>query len=363
MFHSLNGPPFFRASILLSSLFCFVLLLLLSGETGYGQCDQVPNFAAGPVAADSTIVSAYAVPSTEIYASYGFEMSYDSSFTFYRISDVELNGARVKLETWCPGKNLEGLSNASLSDSSTTIDFDVYTGDSLAFYRDLSWLHYTDSGMVQSLNYYRALDTLDYVVELVEASTGNRLVMLDSLGVLRNVSGTTPSIYGNNLIMAKVDYVVPSTLNGKTVFLRVLLYSRGSGTYYFNRTDRWGIGLKRRLVNPFYQAVANYIDTVVAKSVVDQTYFSEVSKGDQLRIAAQLGRVYEFEFDASPDAGTGLIVYDERGRQVFVPMLLPGSPLGLQQRVNVSFPNSGMFFVVLVKGSEVVEVEKVLVSK
>lgn len=286
------------------------------------------------------------------------------SFTLYRISDVELNGERIKLKTWCPGKNLEGLNNADLSDSSTTNDFMVSTGDSITLYRELSWLQITDSGLVQSVDYYRALDTLDYVIELVEASTGNRLVMLDSLGVLRNVSGTTPSIYGNRSIMAEVGYEVPPSLNGKTVFLRVLLYSRGSGGYYFNRTDRWGTGLKRRLANPFYRAVAYYIDTVVAKYVVRQEGAGEISGKNRLRVlGSRSGGAYEVEFEASPDGSTGLIVYDVSGRRVFVPVILPGSPLSLKQRVNVNFPGSGMFFVVLVQGSEVVDVEKIFVEK
>lgn len=341
-----------------------VSLLPLFVIAGYSQCNQVPNFDVGPVRPDGTLIDSLAIPPEEIYASYGFEMSYDSSFTLYRVSDVELNGARVKLATWCPGKNLEGLSSADLSDSSTTTDFTVSTGDSITFYRELSWIQKTDSGLVQSLSYYRALDTLDYVVELVDSATGNRLVMLDSLGVLRNVSGTTPSVYGNRLIMAAVDYIVPPSLNGKTVFLRVLLYSRGEGDYYFNRTDRWGIGLKRRLAHPFYQAVAHYIDSVIAKRGGGQFRFGEGAAKDQLRVfAGQSGRAYDIEFEASPDGGTGLIVYDANGRQVFVPMLLPGSPVDLQQRVSVNFTSSGIFFIVLVKGSEVVEVEKIFVEK
>lgn len=72
------------AAICRSTVLCTAFLLSWAVVDVYGQCDQVPTFYSGPVKLDSTLLDSLAIPPAEIYASYGFEMSFLYAVSYFR---------------------------------------------------------------------------------------------------------------------------------------------------------------------------------------------------------------------------------------------------------------------------------------
>lgn len=224
-----------------------VILITVLSRLCLAQCDttQTPNFVAVPEGGFDTIHA------WQIRPGFGFEMHYDSGHTMYRVTDVKLNNAPLWLHGWCEGKTIRDLSPAALADSTRSDTFTVHTDDTIRFYRELAW--FNPATLNQTPDGYYALDTLDYVVELIKASNGVRRALLDSTGILRRTTIGAPDIYGTQPIISIITYIVPALLNNEEVFIRMKPNARGNGSYDFVRTDRWALRLSERLGSSVWQ--------------------------------------------------------------------------------------------------------------
>ena len=119
--------------------------------------------------------------------------------------NIRHNGSRLKLLSWNLGETIKNLTDETLRDSSRTESFSVVTGDTISLYREWRWWNQTTDS--QTVSNYVALDTLDYSIEIINASTGARLALIDSLGALRQSSAGSPPLYGTRPIMAAIKYV------------------------------------------------------------------------------------------------------------------------------------------------------------
>jgi len=298
-----------------------LLLTMISALSPvYGQCDQVPNFVVAPVFSDSTMNPDAVVNTDRIYTGFEFLKRTDSVVSHYRISDFTVNGERVSFETWCDKKNLYGLSNAALSDSSVSSDFTVAAGDTVFFLREFSWVTETESESRFHPDQFRSADTIDYAIELMDAASGNRVALLDSIGALRNVTGSTPTLYGDRALASTVAFKVPSSLDGREVFLRVNVYARGDSGAGFVRRDRWAIDRRRNRYNPTWQLVSDHIDTatLMSATVADGSYNPDLLQTRK----DDVGQI-SIHFTPSGDAQTSLTIFNSRGEQVFIPAYLP----------------------------------------
>lgn len=337
-----------------------MLWMLFSVCSGYGQCDQIPDFKVGTLSSNGGAVPGSLISGDEIYAGYGFQMVYDSTgMTMFKVSNVEMGGQRVKLATWCSGKNIVGHTNAELSDSSVTENMVLVAGDTIAFYRELGWANlFTDE---QTVNFYYAKDTLDFVVELVSVG-GGRLALLDSIGVLRNDVPSVPVVYGHVPVIRMVKYVVPSWLGDSVGFLRVRLYSRGDGEHYFNRLDRWAVAMERRLTDSLY--VSFWQSLSALKMVSESERMLEQSKmleGFKVQSNVSGGAVKVY-FPLSETSSTSVVVFDEMGRKVLVPAYVMGGSSGEVRSIDLSIESSGVYFVCLFEGNVLVGVERIVVQ-
>ncbi len=178
-------------------------------------------------------------------ASYQYEMIYDSTSRIdYTFSECKLNNGRIRLRNWQDGR----ISTAPISeynDSTRTDEVTLAAGDTISFYRHFQW--YNPMTRKQSFSNYFATDTLDYVVDLVNAATGLRLALLDSFGALARVPAGSPVLYGLHPIIAVVRFPVPSAMAGKHAFVRVHIDARGDGLYQPIRRDGPTVGLSRGL--------------------------------------------------------------------------------------------------------------------
>lgn len=339
------------ATAILSSI--FVLFLSVDGA---GQCDssQLPTFVAISEGGNDTI------PSAKIRPGFGFEMHHDSGHTMYRVAEFKKNGSQIWLHGWCEGKTIRDLSSGALSDSSRTVSFTVYTGDTITFFRELAW--FNPWTMEQTPGGYYSLDTLDYAVELVKTSSGQRRALLDSIGVLKNAPIGTPTIYGTRPIIDVVKFIVPSLMNGETVFIRVRLYARGGGLYDFVRTDRWGLRLSDRLSDSAWQNYLYYMGGPSSKPVptVSETDNSNVRLAVSPNPSTgKINIAFDTPDDQSPVA---LVVYDMEGKMLFIPKYNPQSR-GMTEQAEAYIEESGTYLVALYYGRRLVRSTKIIVNK
>ena len=111
-----------------------------------------------------------------------FLMPYSNCHVHYLIGEFRKNQQNLMLPHWCDEKISNHQSTSQHADSSSTQSFIVRTGDTLSFYRELSWVNPTNQYRLP--NGYAADDNLDYSVEVISHATGQRLALIDSLGVL-----------------------------------------------------------------------------------------------------------------------------------------------------------------------------------
>jgi hypothetical protein len=230
----------------------------------------------------------------------------------------------------------------------------------LSFFRMVSWYsllpgHNDPDG-------YVAFDTLDYAVELVRHSDSTRTALLDSIGILPRTTPGKPQIYGSRPFIAPVVYVVPSALDGVKAFMRVRLYHRGNGPYWFTRRDGVTTYLSNIVNRPWYNTYMQYFtETGIAKQV--REYGASASSTPHLKVLSDAGsRDVQFQFDAAPPGiPTSILVSDITGGSQFYPMLWNIEQSGTTQ-LPYHFKSSGTYLVALLYRNRLQEVVKWVVQ-
>ncbi len=295
------------------------------------------------------------LPASAVIApAFAIEMLYDStSRVNYLFSECLHNGVKVTLPNW-KHLRLAAAPIAVISDSSHTAPFRVTAGDTVSFYRQLSW--YDPKTKAQKRNNFMSLDTLDYVVELVDASSGRRVAMLDSLGVLPCSTRCVPTFYGNRPINALVKYAIPAALNGDTVFVRLKLMARGAGEYYPLRHDISTSGISLNVTSPLGIAYLRQYGGAFLKSTSEKLE-SLASSAEALDIVMRGDRDIEIRGGARERTSAGIVIYDLLGNVVFAPSMgAPWSPSVLYH-----FESAGIYYVALVAGGSIVRTSKIVI--
>jgi hypothetical protein len=300
----------------------------------------------------------------EFTQTYIFRMYNDStSLTEYKFGETRRNGHRIELDKWSYNST-RTTASAVLSYNSRTMRFPIHGGDTLSFYRELYW--YNPLMNRQLSNEYRSLDTLTYAVELVRPSTETRLALLDSIGIMPNPTPATPVVHGSRPIMAKVEYVVPSSFGTDTVIMRVIVRDRGEGDYWFDRSDQVAISLSKAILQPQWQQYLAAWGLLlwgpqVAKSDLGQA--TAPGNSAMLNIAVVPGtRDTRITFSTSPNgAPTSVVIYDALGRAVFYPY----SSRAVAPTVETYYraEQSGIYFVGLIHDGRLVRTEKINIAR
>ncbi len=310
---------------------------------------------------DDPLAGKDTIPRSWFSAAYFYEMVYDPDCRVrYTVTEFKRNGARVKLLHW-KDRQVYHVDAWTLSYNSRTVTIPVVPGDTLSCFREFMW--YNPGTHSQDTANYAAADTLDFSIELVSATTNQRLALLDTLGCLANASPGAPVMYGMRPIMANVDYIVPSSLGSDSAFLRVLLYPRGSGKYHFMREDRTTVGWSNRLTKPNVQSYLRLFSHVFGKEQIDpEIYQGQSDESTQLTVVTHVGNMRDVDvvFTSAPDGGeTSLAIYDANGTLVFAPYVTPRA-IGRQQ-VHHRFESGGAYIVVLYHDGRVVRTSKITV--
>lgn len=294
---------------------------------------------------------------------FNFEMHSDSGKTSYMFADLRKNSGRVKFQRWTLDTTLRTWPDPKLRDSSGSEDFKVVTGDTISFYRQLTWRSAITGE--QTIDNYYSNDTLDFAVELVRVSDNTRIALLDSIGTLRQIPSGVPNLYGTRPILAIVKYVIPSTYNNDTLRVRVLPYSRGDGPHFFIRQDKWGIDIRGKMNATGLSAYLNDFGGGLGKRVLHQDLENaeRESKIDQIMTVSPNPSSGKFTVivEKALIEEPSIEIYDLTGRFYRV----PASNLmqrGLQLSKTYHFSESGTYFVVLFSKGKLVGSKKVQVA-
>ena len=300
------------------------------------------------------------VSAIDVAACLNFYMSYDSlCIVDYRIAEFRKNGERLLLSTWSDG-TFVNADNELLNANNCTETFTINTGDSISFYREFGWVE--PETRLQDTNNFYALDTLDYSVELVRTSDSTVVALIDSIGVLPRTTPGKPIIYGTRPIMANAYFEVPSSLDNEEVFVRVRLYHRGSGPYWFSREDVIISRMSSRLRDPDWQEFLTKMGAVSPKYAVkelEQKVDAQVHF-DVYYLDHSANQI-EVVFSPAPTAqSTSVAIYDIAGNRLYMPFMT--SEASNEQRVRYKFEQSGTYFIALFYGGQLVTAKKIIIA-
>jgi hypothetical protein len=302
---------------------------------------------------------------------YQFDMLYDSTIPGQSVgmvtamyTEFKKNGELLKLAKWLKNRRVNANPDL-LSSNSRTDTFTVHSGDTLSLYRDIMWndprRRYQDTS-----NYY-ALDSLDYVVELVRLSDSMRIALVDSIGILPSAEPGRPRIHGMRPLMASVHYVAPPALEGTRAFLRILLYHRGNGEQWFTRTDVVTLGLSLRLTDTLWQNYIALFGHGLLKQPVErlmQLQGAGKEKETRLDVENIAGsKDVTITFTPDSDGGsTAVAIYDINGQVVFFPSMASADDGGNNQ-VRYRFESGGVYFVGLLHRGRLITSQKIYIQE
>lgn len=297
-------------------------------------------------------------PAENFAPSYMYGMAYDStSRTEYLFTECRRNGSLLTLLHW-KDKRVVYADARYLSFNSRTANFKAVSGDTVSFYRALSW--YAPATREQTLTNYYALDTLDFTAHLVRASDLAPVALLDSVGILPCSPAGHPTIYGTRPLMALIRHAVPASAAGDSLFIGISVRARGDGAYHFTRADGITVGVSKRLNDPYYQDYLTLYGSVYAKrDARDLIDLADRNSGtaDGMTVTRDGGRRVTITASAHGER-SAVAIYDATGNLVFVPQF---TGVGERMHAEYRFASAGMYLIVLTSDGGVVDVRKVVV--
>lgn len=300
---------------------------------------------------------------------YKFTMQYDSTcITEYLFTEPWHNGNALALEHWHLGRSVN-INEDLLSLNSRTEDFTLHAGDTVSFMRDFRW--FDARTQRQQLGNFFSRDTLTYVIELANAHDSThyqtRAAVIDSFGVLPRETPGSPRFIGSGerATMGIRQFVVPTSLNGKQVFMRVRVRARGMGEHHFTRTDDYTVGISRLLNVPDVLASVNYMksDQFWEPAGYYKNAAEMVTRAAKIMVIEQSisDPTFTIRLAAAPDLGDITVsLHDASGAMIGT---IFSGLLDDPQEVSYSLPASGTYFINITNGSHTLHTEKIILTK
>lgn len=291
---------------------------------------------------------------------YKFRMPYDSTcLVDYLFTEAWHNGRKLNLRNWIWRRSVNADQNM-LSFNSGTKNFKVRTGDIVSFYRGITWRH-PFTGRKDTMNYF-SRDTLAFAVELVSPINMARVALIDSICIMPQMPPGKARIYGHRPTMAIAGYRIPSRLDGDSVFMRIRVYARGSGEYYFTRTDMNTGGYSYILQRPTFVA-----EVEVLRSCCWTQIPLPVEPDDPAGPAIMSVRQAEpgsagvnIELATAPQfAELSVTIHDAYGNPVATPFT---GPVHEARTIPYQFTSRGVYIINLLNSGAVLETTKIIVT-
>jgi len=275
--------PFLSAS--------FVMILLLTSNAR-GQCDSLiqvhtadSGYSWAPIVDSGEVDSSFVQSPDDYSAHFNFNYIAYSSQTVWKFSEFFLNRRKLFLAHWCfcrevnwDTTNSEPItiwSPAQIRAKSTTLAFPIQGGDTLQFYRSLSWVDRLTNSL--SFNRYVNEHGLSYSVELINLSTLSRVMLLDTFNIAPTTSSKKPCIYSWYPMMSRVRQIVPSYQDSINAFVRVNVWTSGANAEPFMRYDGFGFNMSATHLSS--NAWTYYNDSVQVNSACSSSSNCVVTMG------------------------------------------------------------------------------------
>jgi|GEM_PF-6567704 len=211
------------------------IALLCVTHSAQAQCDSAyQRFAnRGTLLHDGTILP----PNCE-FAGYNYLMHYDSCDIKFWYTQAQINDERIIWQNWCEDSVHDNWEDSAHREMAKSYPFTIHTNDTVRFFRGAYWNSTLTSEY--KANNYKALDTLMFLVELIDTNNV-RVALLDSIRFDAQFTSGNPQMYAypvNNPVVRFIQYKVPPELNNQSVMLHLAPYVKGSGPHYLTRFDR-----------------------------------------------------------------------------------------------------------------------------
>jgi hypothetical protein len=320
------------------------------------QCGFSQNFSqAYMVDGSDTVWGA------NLYAGIQLRMFYTNSLVQYSATEFKKNGSRINLAVWCPEQLYLNWSEQTIADSTRTVNFTLASGDTLSVFRMLTW---GDTLGTHRDSVLYTEDTLDYVIELMRASTGTRYARLDSCGLLRCSPAGSPTYYGANELIALIKYAPPSSVPSDSFYIRIRPQARGNGANLFGRKDFLTDPMSPVLNESGLQSYLNKFPPG------KRTVRDDVQKTNygQAEIAAVYNSSDPRVVTLTYDVGGGdhptpiaIAIYNMNAERQFMPFVSFGQRISGE--VRHAFETTGSYFAVLISGGKVLAATPIHITR
>lgn len=325
-----------------------VVLTLCGMELSlFAQCDSLEQLFMTD--RSFRVVNAAGVhPPGSFVSSFDFEHQTDSTSFFFDVSEFRMNSRWVMLDNWCMEKvwnwsdylnaDTAEVTNAMLSSLSRTRTISISAGDTLSMFRRISWM----DRAISNYGYKKLInpDAISMWVEVVDASTGARIELLDSTHFSSTTTSGRPCFQTQHPLYSRLVYVAPAGFPTADVFVRVNVSSAGSVNKRWTRWDNVVQAASNILLN--YEGIRAYCDTVESANDCSPTTtsctFTASTHSSPRRIRATLAT-------ASPI--TAFDVYSSTGQLIQSASVVSGTT---NYDINV---DPGLYYVVARVGSGV----------
>ncbi len=298
----------------------------------------------------------------KVSANYTFMMAYDSTCRiFYTFTEPIVRATRLRLLHW----KYDRVVNAGpeyLNFNSRTENFAVRTGDTVSFFKEWRWVNPQTGG--QALEDFHSLDTLAYVAYLVRASDSQCVALLDSMFILPALEPGAPRVYGTPTTAGLVRFVIPSSMNGDSLFIGVGAFAAGPGPYYFTRRDAYTIAMSDLLDAPWYQTSLQYYNShlLQRRSVDDFIGAPDADSANvDLRVTRAAGAGNEIVVDYRDPGGTASVVIYRADGGVQVGLRAEQGRAG--RRVTRCRLAAGAYFVTLQQNHRILATRKFIITQ
>ena len=249
------------------SLFPIFNKISFAQEAVTPHCNDIQD-TPWSAAADGDVNGKYNVKPDKVFASYNFLKFYDSCDVGYQFSELQINSKKIKLQNWCMEKVRREFNNDSLRNAmSRTYSFLARPGDTISFFRIFSWYNTIKQNRV-----YSSSGNISFSVELIDATSGKRLALLDSVFVRKQTVPTVSPIISSMFPMVfKPKYIIPNGVNESNCYIRVSGYQGEGSEYYIYRKDEMTIDISTTFLNDpdliqfskgvsIYQQIINFLN-------------------------------------------------------------------------------------------------------
>ncbi len=334
-----------------------------SAQCNMGICDSLlqamttsAGYGLARILSDSSLDTANLINVDDQCAHFRFEYVSDSSHVYWQFSEFLLNRKKIFLANWCPNRilNFDFVNRMAvanwpadvLSNRSTTRTISVSAGDTLQFFRNMFLSRVAQSGNVY--NYYKNDATLSYSVELVDSSSGSRIVLFDTACYSTTTPSRKPCIFSWFPMYSRVRTIVPSGISKVRAFVRINTFAFGLNPDPWVRKDLYGPYMSNYSLNK--PSVAAYNTKVLNNIDCSGQAFCEVN-GTGLPGPPRISVLHTV-----PTTLDNVTVFTVYGTQVWS----SSAPFSINP-TNVNVPNPGLYILIGKSGPVVVCTEKVFV--